>query len=129
MKKYYYLAISFCLTFASKALAANSTYSFTNDSGLKPLGNKAGYNTVTAPKSPQEMIGSAILVIISFIGVIFLVQTIYAGFYWMSSQGNEEKIKKAKGSLSSAIIGLGIVALAYIISYFAIKLLTDKYLK
>lgn len=55
--------------------------------------------------------------VLSFLGVIFLVLTIKAGFKWMMSEGNEDEIKKAKGSLTNAVIGLVIVLAAYAITY------------
>ncbi len=55
--------------------------------------------------------------VLGFLGVIFLVLTIMAGFKWMNSQGNEDEIKKAKESLTNSIIGLIIVLAAYSITY------------
>ena len=40
------------------------------------------------------IISTLISVILGFLGIIFLVLTISAGFKWMTSQGNEEEIKK-----------------------------------
>jgi len=45
---------------------------------------------------------------------------VYGGAMWMTSGGNEEQIKKAKGMIVNAIIGLVIVLLAYAISSFII---------
>ena len=58
---------------------------------------------------------------LGFLGVIFLILTILAGFKWMTSQGNEDEIKKAQGSLKNSIIGLLIVLAAYAITYTVFK--------
>lgn len=63
------------------------------------------------------IISILIQTILGFLGIVFLVLTIMAGFKWMTSQGNEDEIKKAKGSLKNSIIGLLIVIAAYTITY------------
>ena len=55
--------------------------------------------------------------VLGFLGIVFLVLTIMAGFKWMNSQGNEAEIKSAQGSLKNSIIGLLIVITAYAITY------------
>jgi len=69
------------------------------------------------------IISTLISVILGFLGIIFLVLTISAGFKWMTSQGNEEEIKKAKGTVKNSIIGLVIVIAAYAITYSVFKYL------
>jgi hypothetical protein len=63
------------------------------------------------------IISVLIQTILGFLGIVFLVLTIMAGFKWMTSQGNEDDIKKAKSSLKNSIIGLLIVIAAYTITY------------
>lgn len=69
------------------------------------------------------IISTLITVVLGFLGIIFLVLTISAGFKWMTSQGNEEDIKKAKGTIKNSIIGLIIVIAAYAITYSVFKYL------
>jgi len=54
---------------------------------------------------------------------------IYAGYNWMTAQGEEEKVTKAKDTLTAAIIGLVIVIAAYAISYYVISALGGAALK
>ena len=70
-----------------------------------------------------NIISVLITVILGFLGIIFLFLTISAGFKWMTSNGNEEEIKKAKNSMKNAIIGLVIVIAAYAITYSVFKYL------
>lgn len=65
-----------------------------------------------------EKVGAIISLILSFVGVVFFVLIIYAGISWMTSQGNEQQVTKAKGLLFNAIIGLVIVFAAYAIVSF-----------
>ena len=75
------------------------------------------------PKSIPEIIGALIGVVLSFLGIIFLSLVIYGGFLWMTSQGNEEKVLKAKKTLTEATIGLIIIMSAYSITYFVFNVL------
>jgi hypothetical protein len=77
---------------------------------------------------PQEtdvplLIGRIIRIFLSFAGLILVVMIIAGGILWMTSGGEEEKIKKAKGLIQSAVIGLAIVILSYTIAYFVIEAL------
>jgi len=67
-----------------------------------------------------EIVSRVIKVILSFLGVIFFLLMIYAGFTWMTAAGSEEKINQAKKTMAAAVIGLAIVLAAYTITYFVI---------
>lgn len=75
----------------------------------------AGFSTATG-LSLSEYIGSIIQYILSFLGVIFIILIIYAGFLWMTAGGDSEKITKAKDILINAVIGIVIILSAYIIT-------------
>jgi hypothetical protein len=63
-------------------------------------------------------IGTVIKGLLSLVGTIFLILTIYAGILWMTAQGDEGKIDKAKDIIRASIIGLVITLSAYAITYF-----------
>ncbi|MCX6796023.1 MAG: hypothetical protein NTW06_00825 [Candidatus Falkowbacteria bacterium] len=69
------------------------------------------------PKSITEIIGAVIGVFLSLLGIIFLILVLYAGFTWMTSLGNEYKVRKAKDTLIQATIGIIIIISAYAITY------------
>jgi type IV secretion system pilin len=73
----------------------------------------------------SEVVSSLIKILLSFLGVIFVVLIIYAGFLWMTSAGNEEKIGKAKKTMTAAIIGLAIVLAAYSITWFVLDTILE----
>lgn len=58
------------------------------------------------------------------LGIIALFLLIYGGFIWMSSQGDPEKVKKAKQIIYNTIIGLIVIFSAFAISSFLMSWLS-----
>lgn len=75
---------------------------------------------VKTEKGLPELVGSFIAAALGLLGVVLVVLVIYAGFIWMTAQGNDEKIKKAKGMITSAVIGMIIIFAAYAITNFVV---------
>ncbi len=69
-------------------------------------------------EEPQlvNQIGLIINFFISILGVLFMMQAIWAGYTWMTAHGNEEKLGQAKRALRSSIIGFIITMSAYALS-------------
>ncbi len=76
------------------------------------------------PGDLPSAISRVVRAVLSVVGTIFLVLTIYAGILWMTAQGEEEKAKKARDIITMAVIGLVIVMSAYAITYFVTNSLT-----
>lgn len=74
--------------------------------------------SANAKETILDRVGGVVGLILSFIGIIFLILTVYAGFLWMTAQGNSGQVEKAKDLLINAIIGLVIVSAAYSITMF-----------
>ena len=70
----------------------------------------------TKPASPQLILAHIISISLTFIGVIFLGLTIYAGYKYMTAQGNEDKVKEATDQIRNGVIGVVIVLGAWIIA-------------
>ncbi|MBP9761414.1 MAG: hypothetical protein KBD15_04215 [Candidatus Magasanikbacteria bacterium] len=85
----------------------------------------AGYARATET-SLAETIGVVIKTALSFIGVIFLVLTVYAGFLWMMARGDEGQVEKAQKIIQSAIIGLVVTVGAYSITAFVVPRIVSK---
>ena len=77
-----------------------------------------GPYTAVGWNSVSRIIGAGVGAALSLIGVIFLILMIYAGYNWMTARGEEEKVEKAKDTITRAIIGLIIVVGAYAIWAF-----------
>lgn len=69
-----------------------------------------------------KLIGDAIKVILGLVGVALLVLTIYAGFLWGTSAGDDEKVKKAKTIIRNSVIGMVIIFAAYAITRYILKI-------
>jgi len=63
-------------------------------------------------------VGGIVGLILSFVGIIFLILTVYAGILWMTAQGNNAQVEKAKTLLINAIIGLIVITAAYSLTIF-----------
>jgi len=86
---------------------------------LGAAGNRAGLGVPTDPR-----IGAARIIkgALTFVGTIFVILTLYAGYTWMTAGGNDEKVEKAKKLLVNSVIGLIVVLSAYSITWFAVRL-------
>ena len=89
------------------------------------LGNLGKVNENTGLSSDISVsLGTVINTALSLVGTIFLGLMIYAGILWMTAQGNDDKVQKAKDIIIAAIIGLAVTMSAYAITYFVTNRLT-----
>jgi len=72
----------------------------------------------------RVIIARIIRIFIGFLGIIAVSLIMYAGWIWMTSEGNEEKITQAKKILQNAVIGLIIILSAFAIVSFILNRLT-----
>lgn len=97
-----------------------------DDDIMKGLDTTANTAKIPIKKTNiADLIGEIIQLILSFLGVIFLVLTIYGGFLWMTAAGNDEQVKNARSIITSAVIGLFLVLSAYAITWFVISKLAQ----
>jgi len=97
---------------------SNFSLIFAQTEELKRTAQQAGL--------PQQtdipiLIGRIIRIFLGFAGLMMVVLIIYGGILWTSSAGDEEKIKKAKGLISNAVIGLAIIIFSYAIAVFVVE--------
>lgn len=62
---------------------------------------------------PNVLIGQVINGVLGIVGSLALVMFIYGGLLWMLSGGNAETVRKGKGTLVWATVGLIVVFTAY----------------
>ena len=108
--------IFFTIILATVLLVPLSVSALTiNDAGTKlsQIGGKTGLTP-----NLESTTGLVINTILALIGTVFFILTVYAGIRWMTAQGNDEKVTKAKDTLEAALIGITIVFLAYAITAF-----------
>src|SRR3989338_4238278 len=80
--------------------------------------DKAGGAAQLSAKDPRLIITDIVKTLLSILGVIFLVLTVYAGFLWMTSAGDKTKVEKAQGIIKMAVIGLAIILMFFLIKLF-----------
>ena len=83
--------------------------------GLKDVAVEGGYSETVSETTLASTLGSMVKIALGFLGIIFIILIIWAGYNWMTAGGNEEKISKARNTLIRAIIGLVIIISAYAI--------------
>lgn len=85
---------------------------------LKKTGEEAGIQTST---SAPEIVGRIINIALSLLGLIFLGLALYAGFKWMTAQGDSKEVDAAKDTLKNSVIGLIVIMASYALSNFVIS--------
>lgn len=93
--------------------------------GLTETLNVGNVGDALRQDSPDVYAGQIIGIALSFLGVIFFILILYAGFRWMLAQGNESEVEKAKQIIIAAVSGLIIVLAAYAITAFIGSRLTS----
>lgn len=129
------LSLILCLNLIFSALPALATApvtpsNVTDDECAESI--SAGVKCFGASAFGQEeapdlfvVIANIINILLMLLGLIFLVLLLYGGFTWMTAMGNEEKVKKAKQTITSAAIGLLIILVSYGIVSFVFYLLSE----
>ena len=116
-----FISVNFCYA------AENLNNAFKTGGPLDVVAGNTGYDTDKV--EVEGIISQIITTALTFVGVVFLGLAIYAGYNWMIARGEEEKVTKAKDTLTAAVIGLVIVIAAYAISYYVISALGGAALK
>jgi len=90
---------------------------------LENVANEAGYNVDPAVASTPRIVGIIVGAFIGFSGLTFMVLMVIAGYGWMTSNGNEEKVKKATATIKTSIIGLVVSLSAWVLWDFIFRAL------
>lgn len=94
---------------------------FNNQIGINEIGNSYGKNAGNKPADIRIIIVNIVQLLLGFLAVIFLVLTVYAGFRYMTAAGNEDQTKKAISQITSAVIGLLIIAASWVLTSAIIR--------
>lgn len=90
--------------------------------GVNDLAN-AGVNL--GQTDLKQVIANIINIILAFLGTLAVLLFLYAGWLWMTANGEAAKIEKAKKIMIDTAIGLAITLSAYAIASFILKALFD----
>jgi len=78
---------------------------------------------VETEKSIPQVVGGVVKWILGIIGVILVVLIVYGGVMYATSAGNEERVKKARNVLTYSIVGVTVIALAFLITDYVVSAL------
>lgn len=130
LKKIFLSSLTFLISLGMFAFVVNHVNAADSAMGLKGAAENiketakgSGYDTDQTEIEP--IIGTIIKSLLSFLGVIFFILTLYGGFLWMTSRGNSDQVSKAKDIIITAIVGLVVLLFAYAITYFVIDAITS----
>ncbi|MFA6428552.1 MAG: hypothetical protein WCW02_03355 [Candidatus Buchananbacteria bacterium] len=82
---------------------------------LNTIAGTTGLNVITKDTLVTK-VGAFLKTVFGYLGALFLILVIYAGFLWMTAGGNEDNIKKGKNIITWAVLGLAVIAAAYTIT-------------
>lgn len=74
----------------------------------------------------RTIVGTIINAFFGLVGFILVALIMYAGFQWMTAQGDPTKVDAAKATLRNAVIGFIIMMLAYAITAFIFNAITGS---
>jgi hypothetical protein len=120
-----FLTVNFCLAEGSGFIKDSDKTGIQNQTNA--TADTGGY--VTGNVNALDVVQIGINAFLSIIGVMFLFYMLNAGYNWMTAQGDEEKVTKAKDTIKRAILGVIIIIGAYAISVFVIARLEAGTLK
>ncbi len=100
-----------------------------DDTGVPEINQQMEEFGSTTPVSTADLptfVGRIIKWVILIIGVILITVIIYGGLTYATAAGSQEKTESAKKILVYAIIGVIIIALAYVLTDFIINALFES---
>lgn len=107
----------FVFSFSFPAMAQGSANDLLHGGTEGEVQNAIGLSA----DDPRIVVARIIRVFLGFLGIIAVVLVMYAGWLWMTSEGNEEQIQRAKRTLVNALIGLAIILSAFAIVTFILN--------
>lgn len=84
-----------------------------------PLGN-AGVNTI------WDVVYNGLNIVLPLAGIIFVAMFIYAGITYIMSAGDSQKVKSAQAMMTNALIGIVIIAFAFVIQALVMRGILGK---
>lgn len=85
-----------------------------------PVGDGSGEVNIPSGTTGDVLFGGILNIIYFLVGATAVIMLIVGGLMYVGSAGNQETAKKARSIIVSAVIGLVIVLLAFVITQFII---------
>jgi len=106
----------------SALCGSNSDTSGSSGGTAQALQNPLGSGMV----NPAIILGNVINAALGLVGSLALAVFIFGGFMWVTSAGNDEKIKKGKDMIMWATLGLAVIFASYAMVTFVIGAITGS---
>ncbi len=108
-----------CSTITTKVTCKKTTgcrwvVNLANQTNPTVLVNPLGTNT----SSFNILIGKVITAVMGVVGSLALLMFIYGGLIWMTSSGNQDKVKKGRDIILWSAIGLIVIFMSYALTRF-----------
>ncbi len=116
-KKYHNLVLIFCISifyFIPQFVSAQTA----GDIAKNTLQQGFVQNTGVVQGNLGITISSIVTILLSFLGIIFFILAVYAGYIWTTAEGDEGKIGEAKQTIIRASLGFFVVISSYALSSF-----------
>ncbi len=119
-KKQLFFFLFFSLILISSVFCIENALATSVSQEVKSYGQKIYGGT---PESPPEIAALIIKTVLTFLGIVFLAVIIYGGYLYMTAAGEPEKLKKAKRTIVTAVIGFVIILISYSLTNFILRTL------
>lgn len=110
---------------------APGTPEYEAETGLNAGGNLGGGGSATQLSNPlgdnddpRKIVGNIIKAVLGIVGSLALLVFILGGLSWVTSAGNDEKVKKGKDMIIWATLGLIVIFTSYTLVGFVLDALT-----
>jgi hypothetical protein len=118
-----------CLLIVVTATSFVSAQGFTSENtGVKEAAKTAGYDVASVSTCSGQpggciptIIGNVVSGLLGIFGALFLALIMWGGVQWMFAGGSPEKVKKARETITNAVLGMLIVAASYAIVTFVLN--------
>ena len=85
---------------------------------LLPIHGVHAYSAFPDPLNNADvpiLVNRIVTQVLGLVGALFFVMFLWGGFQYMTAGGDAGKVKSARTTLLNAVIGIGLIALSYVI--------------
>lgn len=112
------------IQFSSPSPAQAASNLWQMQTGVNEVGQEA-FGDSTPKYDIRVIVANVVKIFLGFLGIVFLVLLITAGYKYMMAGGDEEKIREAIGQIKNAVIGLIIIMASYAVADYITKCVID----
>ena len=119
LNKTFFLSLLLTLTFQASLVFGATSIANQAQGGLNTAVDEVyGRDVKVDENTFNQGLITIINALLTFVGILFFLLIIYAGYLWMTARGAEEQVTKAKKITREAVIGLLLIVLARIFTEF-----------